>query len=344
MTTILSSIPWPDVVAVGIRTTADGPFVEDVFWQFLLCDRCIEIPGLLVDNAALDELYAHLPGVASEKLIRAMGLTDERIYRIWHHEESRYSPSDADLAERFRALVGRVGGDPELAAPVFDRVRTAWGSERRSYHCVEHLVDCLRELDGAGARVPSADLAELALWYHDVVYEPRAQDNEERSAEMLLHDACALEIPNDSAAVAAEIVRATTHASDPIGSNRFALHLVLDIDLSILGRDVLRFMDYEYGVEEEYSPSSILAFRIGRGRFLASLLAQPRIFHTEYFRARYERSARSQIEALLASHRYRGYRWLRWFPSWHQRNGRVLADQSSTNPSTGRREDRTRTR
>ena len=89
---------------------------------------------------------------------------------------------------------------------------------------------------------------------------------------------------------------------------------MLDIDLSILGRDVLRFMDYEHGIAEEYAEVSTFTFRIARGRFLASLLARPRLFHTEAFRTRYEARARAQIAALLRSPRYRAYRWLHWLP------------------------------
>jgi hypothetical protein len=116
----LSSLPWPDVCAVGIRTTADGPFAEDVFWQFVLAERCFEIPGQCVDGSAFDELCARLPGVDHEKIVRAMGSANERIFRIWHREDSRFRPGRDELAARFRALVGRLGGAPEAAPPVFD--------------------------------------------------------------------------------------------------------------------------------------------------------------------------------------------------------------------------------
>jgi predicted metal-dependent HD superfamily phosphohydrolase len=155
-----------------------------------------------------------------------------------------------------------------------------------------------------------------------VVYEPRASDCEERSARALVTDADVLGIPREAAASAADLVRATAHASGR-SEHSAAADLVVDdpgksltrnVDLSILGRDVLRFMDYEYSVEEEYSPLSTVRFVVGRGRFLASLLDRPRIFRTEHFRRRYEQRARTQIAALLASPRYRCYRWLRWMP------------------------------
>lgn len=299
---MLTSLPWDELVAVGIRTTADGPFAEDLFWQFLLPGGCVELGRL--DDASFGELSARLPGLDFEKVIRAMSSTDERVFRVWHREESRYAPDRAALAARFAGLVTRLGGVASEA--VFARVYEAWSGPARRYHNVEHLVDCLRALDA----VAGGDEAELALWYHDVVYEPGATDCEERSARQLLADAAEMGIPGAQVAAvpggaaserAAAAVRATAHGgavSDPLAA------LVADIDLSILGRDPLRFMDYEYGVGEEYAAVPAKAFFAGRKRFLTALLAAP-LFHTPAFRERYEAGARAQVAALLASARYR---------------------------------------
>jgi predicted metal-dependent HD superfamily phosphohydrolase len=314
MMTSLKSMPWSDLVAVGIRTTADGPFCDDLFWQFLLRDRVLEIPGQAIDGEALREIQARLPEIDSGKIILAMGSTDDRIFRLWHRDESHARPHTEALAARFVALVHRMGGDRESARPTFERVNTAWTEVRRRYHGIEHLLDCLREIDVADVAAPDRDLAELALWYHDVVYEPFARDCEARSAAILLEDGAALGIPRASLKIAAELVRTTAHASGWTGAGTPVRDLVLDIDLSILGRDVLRFMEYEYAIEEEYAPTCTATFRIGRGRFLASLLERPSIFRTDRFRRRHEEPARRQIGALLESPRYLAYRAVRWLP------------------------------
>jgi predicted metal-dependent HD superfamily phosphohydrolase len=308
------SIPWSEIMALGIRTTADGPLAEDLFWQVVLRDRCLELPGSAVGDRFLQELGEHLPGLAWHEVIAAMGSTEPRVFRLWHREGAHDGPGDGELAARFAALVGRLGGDRGAAAPVFERLRAVWSAAGRRYHGVEHLVDCLRELDRAAAVAEIADPAELALWYHDAIYEPGGQACEDRSAALLESDAAALGLAADAAALAVAAVRATAHA---VPAPRAPVtDLVLDIDLSILGRDALRFMDYEHAIEEEYAPSSVLAFRCARGRFLAALLVRPQIFRTPAFRERYEQRARAQISALLASRRYRTYRWLRWLPPW----------------------------
>lgn len=315
----MDRIPWRDVMAVGIRTTEDGPFAEDLFWQFVLRDRMIEIPGALVENDAFDVLRDHLPGIDWRKVVTAVGSTAERIFSLWDPD----SPERADagaLRGRFAALVERLGGDAPASSEVVERLCAAWGGAARRYHDLGHLAACLHELDKARAEPAIADLVELALWYHDAVYEPGAGDCEQRSARLLEADAAVLALPAEAVRRAADLVLATAHGHGgaPVGDR--ATDLIVDIDLSILGRDVLSFMDFEYGVEEEYASTARFAFRVGRGRFLASLLASPHIFRTAYFRDRYERAARAQIGALLRSPRYRPYRWFHWLPVARKRS------------------------
>jgi predicted metal-dependent HD superfamily phosphohydrolase len=92
--------------------------------------------------------------------------------------------------------------------------------------------------------------------------------------------------------------------------------LVVDIDLSILGRDPLRFMEFEYAVAEEYARVRRPAYFLARGRFFASLLASPSIYHGDHFVKRYEARARANISALLGSPRYRVHRWLGRLYQW----------------------------
>lgn len=203
-----------------------------------------------------------------------------------------------DLATRFQGLVERLGGTAD--ASVFERVYAAWSAPSRHYHDRRHLVECLMEVDD----VEAGDVVELALWYHDLVYVVGQHDCEEQSAVALRADAKTLGIPEAVATAAAELVRATAHAQGPAPASA---ELMVDIDLSILGRDPERFMEYELDVEKEYASIPTPVFRRGRGSFLDKFLARPRLFQTERFHRKYEDQARANIEALLASPRYRDY-------------------------------------
>ena len=68
--------------------------------------------------------------------------------------------------------------------PWYDRLTTAYAEAHRHYHNQRHIAECLREFDAARHLVGQAEVVELGIWFHDAVYEPRAGDNEERSAAL----------------------------------------------------------------------------------------------------------------------------------------------------------------
>lgn len=62
-----------------------------------------------------------------------------------------------------------------------------YSEPHRHYHNFHHIADSLAEFDRARhlAREPLA--VELAIWFHDTVYDTRAGNNEEQSAELGRH-------------------------------------------------------------------------------------------------------------------------------------------------------------
>ena len=99
-------------------------------------------------------------------------------------------------ADRFSELVRRLGAtrDPRAVA---DALLSAYGEPGRVYHGVAHLRDCLARLDEAAEPGDERDRVEAALWFHDAVYDPRAHDNEERSAEWARRALVDLGVPHD---------------------------------------------------------------------------------------------------------------------------------------------------
>jgi predicted metal-dependent HD superfamily phosphohydrolase len=205
--------------------------------------------------------------------------------------------SESDLRERFADLWARLGGRSDVR-PIFHQVLRGWTEPHRRYHGVDHLLDCLARLDESPAVGEERDLAEIALWYHDLVYRPGAADNEARSAE--LARAALLEggAPDATADEVARLVRLTDHVAppeDPVGE------LVCDVDLSILGRSAGEFEEYERRIREEYRQLPDPLYRAGRAGVLAKLLARDPLFRTDYFRRRYGESARINLRRSLDS-------------------------------------------
>ena len=85
--------------------------------------------------------------------------------------------------DRWLALL-RSASASGAASGWYERLTSAYAEPQRHYHNRKHIAECLEEFDQARhlARQPIA--VELALWFHDAVYEPKAGDNEERSAAL----------------------------------------------------------------------------------------------------------------------------------------------------------------
>ncbi len=173
----------------------------------------------------------------------------------------------------------------------------AWGEPARHYHGLQHLAECLTHWRASRHLAQQPGEVGLALWFHDAVYAPRAADNEARSAEWASE---ALQAGGLAAAVAArvaDLVMATCHQAEPAEGDA---SLIVDIDLVILGSAPARFAEYESQVRAEYAWVAEAVFRHRRREVLARFLAREQIYRTDYFRSRFEQTARANLVAALA--------------------------------------------
>ena len=178
----------------------------------------------------------------------------------------------------------------------FDALVTAYAEKHRHYHTGEHIDYCLRELDRALSVAHEPAEVELALWFHDAIYDPYSSDNEERSADW----ACSMLTRHGANAERVERVRAhilaTRHAVPAATSDS---QLVVDVDLSILGTDATTYAAFEKNVRKEYRWVPAILFRRKRAEILASFRARPRIYGTELFHELYEQRARQNLAAAI---------------------------------------------
>lgn len=196
---------------------------------------------------------------------------------------------------RFQSLVHRLSGPGDSSA-AFGKLSTAYSESHRAYHNTKHIADCLSQFDSAKESADRPDEVEAAIWFHDVVYDPKASDNEDRSAIW------AVEVINQPG-VDAEALRrivalilATRHDREPFGRDE---ELIIDVDLSILGRDPDEFAGYDAAIRQEYAWVPEDQYRVGRTKVLESFLARPVIYHTADFRNRFESRARRNLEEAI---------------------------------------------
>ncbi len=151
------------------------------------------------------------------------------------------------------------------------------------------MLDCLQQFDCVCDQALAPIELELALWYHDAIYDPQARDNEAQSAAWARRDLHAARVAHSSIEAIDELIMATQHDGETLSPDAA---LLVDIDLSILGRSPAEFDQYDQAIRREYSWVPEDQYRAGLGAVLERFLARPAIYSTTWFRARYEKAAR----------------------------------------------------
>ena len=188
--------------------------------------------------------------------------------------------------------LGAANPDPRLHGELIAR----YSEPHRRYHTVRHLDECFEKLDEIRSLARHPAEIELALWFHDAIYDVKRHDNEEKSADWARASATAAGVAADACERVYSLILSTRHQ---VAASGVDAEILVDIDLSILGAVLVRFDEYERQVREEYSWVPDFLFRRERKAILKEFLARPRIFSTTHFRDRYEQQARSNIERSL---------------------------------------------
>lgn len=199
------------------------------------------------------------------------------------------------LKEPFEALWRRLrlSGD---ASAWHAKLLECYAEPRRAYHTLQHLEECLQCFDEArkSGLIMRPDLIEMALWFHDAVYDPKGSDNEELSAQMAVE---ALGKSEMSREVARLILLTKSHQPGDGADDAW----IIDIDLAIFAQPMERVLEYERQIRAEYAwvPEDLYVEK--RREILAGFLKRPQIYLTPWARERFEAPARDSLRALIAA-------------------------------------------
>lgn len=173
----------------------------------------------------------------------------------------------------------------------------------RAYHNLSHLREMLSHYTTIpdSMRPPPLDQEErfralfgLALIYHDVVYVAGRGDNEARSADLLEQHLGPAGCTANEISWCRELIMATkvhTPSTEDLGAEA----LLIDLDLAVLARPEEGYRTYTKGVRQEFRLFPNFLYRPGRRKALRHFLNQPTIYHTPYFRSRWEEVARKNL-------------------------------------------------
>ncbi len=218
----------------------------------------------------------------------------------WEYQVARLVPKAVLVKLKEKYILGKaqkhwvtlmsILGNPKGSENVLKDLLVRYSEPRRTYHNLLHIVTMLDELEQLHEDNPALT---LAIWFHDAVYDPKAKDNEERSAQLAKDAISTLGLPDSLGEQVSDLVLATKHNEVPTGHEKQTL---VDLDLMILGKPEKVFDTYEAGIRSEYDWVSEPDFKNERSRTLQTFLDRPFIFVTESFWQRYESTARKNLK------------------------------------------------
>jgi predicted metal-dependent HD superfamily phosphohydrolase len=195
---------------------------------------------------------------------------------------------------RWRQLMDRLGAEPAAAGGVMAELVAAYGDPGRHYHTLGHITELLGRLDRHSQDIADRDAMELAIFFHDAVYDPLRADNEAASAALARERLSALGLDARRVARVEDLVLATRHHEPAGGAGDTDLDQFVDFDLAILASPRETYGAYARAIRAEYAAVPDERYQAGRRRVLEGFLAR-HIYRSAHLRALWEADARANL-------------------------------------------------
>lgn len=201
-----------------------------------------------------------------------------------------------------RERISEIIGDVPNKNVVVDKLIGTYNAPHRKYHNINHIVKCLDTLDyilpiSNPYHLEDDNLLQLAILYHDYVYNPLATNNELYSVSAMKRDLSFSHINRENREIISNMIMATTH--NPEMELTVFDKYVCDVDLHQLGSGLNEFLLNENNIREEYKMIPDEIFYPGRVKILQKFLDRKTIYYSLVYRDKFERNARRNIEYVL---------------------------------------------
>ncbi|UBF28044.1 hypothetical protein K9N68_09205 [Kovacikia minuta CCNUW1] len=185
---------------------------------------------------------------------------------------------------------------PEVPRSLLKQLVRAYSAPNRFYHNLSHIQDCLSKFDHINALATDPAEVELAIWFHDAIYNPKRNDNEQRSAIWAKAAIAQAGLHPGIAERVSDLILATEHHTEVRGRDA---QVMVDIDLSILGSEENIFWQYDANIRKEYAWVPDPIFKQKRIEILRGFLSRSSIYNLEEYQARFEEKARANLERAI---------------------------------------------
>lgn len=188
-------------------------------------------------------------------------------------------------------------GEGKLIA--FTIMRARYQESHRQYHTLRHIYQCYQEFDEVIGQLAWPDAIEATIWFHDAIYEPKKNNNEQESSNYAFNVLVRAGQGGCFARPVSNFILYTDYSKLP-GVEASQDHKYLhDIDLSVFGQPWDEIIRWEEGIRYEYAWVPEKTYLTKRIEILAGFLKQEPIYLTEYFQKKYETRAKENLARLI---------------------------------------------
>ncbi|WP_440825979.1 HD domain-containing protein [Psychrobacter cryohalolentis] len=187
---------------------------------------------------------------------------------------------------------------PAKVNTLWQDIAVRYDETQRAYHSLQHIQQLFSQFEQIKHQLHEPHIIALALYYHDVIYDPRRSDNELKSAEYAVEALKGYLSAEQCQHIYALIMMTATHElhecldKDTVSDAAY----LLDMDLSILGTPWSEYQVYAQAVRQEYRHIANEDYRTGRIAVLKKLLAHPVLYLIAYYHNYFEVQARDNIK------------------------------------------------
>ena len=185
------------------------------------------------------------------------------------------------MKSRWLDLAQSLGMAEASAVEIWRELAAAYGADGRFYHNLTHIEHTLDVAEQLREVAVDFTAVQLALWFHDVVYDPRRSDNEAESAAYAVRVLRPFGVPDDLLAKVTTLILATQMHE---ATNDPDMWVVLDADLSILRAPPAQYDAYAQAIRQEYRFVPEEAYMAGRTAVLQKFLARKPFYLTAWMR------------------------------------------------------------
>jgi len=179
----------------------------------------------------------------------------------------------------------------------FERIKLAYNENHRHYHNLNH-ISSLFELIKSYNQPKTNYALNLAIFYHDIEYKILGKNNELHSAKQAFEFLSNQKADQKLKTKVYDLILATLHNEQPKNIDEAIL---MDIDIAILGSNSLQYEEYCSKIRKEYQLIPWIIYKKKRCSIMKMFLNKENIFHTPYFRNKFEATARRNIENEIKS-------------------------------------------